>query len=240
MEDIRLALMSGVDIPIPQCQLILHQPKIKEISLIGERDFFIGVQCLNINKNMYLEDESLLQDLSNFQIFMKVLSDKRASDKKKNVIQVFSLILPNYQIAFLPSSLILKKDNQVITIDDNNFELFQNYLAQIFCLKSELSFGSFNPGGKKAKEIADKLNKARQRVAADKGEGDSSTLVTYMSCLSIALQIPVTQFADYTLFQLYDSLERYGLYTAWDIDLRVRLAGGDPKEKQENWMKSIH
>lgn len=240
MEDIRLALMSGVDIPIPQCQLILHQPKIKEISLIGERDFFTGVQCLNINKNMYLEDESLLQGLSNFQIFMKVLSDERASDKKENVMQVFSLILPNYQIALLPSSLILKKDNQVVTIDDNNFELLQNYLSQIFCLKSELSSGGFNPGGKKAKEIADKLNKARQRVAADKGEGDSSILVTYMSCLSIALQIPITQFADYTLFQLYDSIERYGLYTAWDVDLRVRLAGGDPKEKQENWMKSIH
>ena len=101
MEDIRLALMSGVDIPIPQCQLILHQPKIKEISLIGERDFFTGVQCLNINKNMYLEDESLLQGLSNFQIFMKVLSDERASDKKENVMYNIYNIKLDLEVEFV-------------------------------------------------------------------------------------------------------------------------------------------
>ena len=32
--DIRLALMTGVDIPIQELQLILHQPTIKEISLM--------------------------------------------------------------------------------------------------------------------------------------------------------------------------------------------------------------
>ena len=46
MKDIKLALMTGVDIPIPECQITLHQPTIKEISMIGEEDFFIGVQCL--------------------------------------------------------------------------------------------------------------------------------------------------------------------------------------------------
>jgi hypothetical protein len=50
--DIRLALMCGTDIPIPECQLIIHQPTIKEIALIGEEDFFMGGQCFNINKNL--------------------------------------------------------------------------------------------------------------------------------------------------------------------------------------------
>ena len=40
--DYRLALMCGNDIPIPECQLIVHQPSIKEISYIGEKDFFAG------------------------------------------------------------------------------------------------------------------------------------------------------------------------------------------------------
>ena len=48
--DLRLALMSGIDIPIPECQLVLHQPTIKEIAYIGEKNFFIGVHCLNIRK----------------------------------------------------------------------------------------------------------------------------------------------------------------------------------------------
>ena len=31
--DIRLALMCGTDIPLPECQLVIHQPRIKEIAL---------------------------------------------------------------------------------------------------------------------------------------------------------------------------------------------------------------
>ena len=42
--DIRLALMTGVDIPIPELQATLHQPTIKEISYLGEKEFLIGIQ----------------------------------------------------------------------------------------------------------------------------------------------------------------------------------------------------
>ena len=35
--DYRLALMTGIDIPIPECQLVIHQPSLKEISFIGEK-----------------------------------------------------------------------------------------------------------------------------------------------------------------------------------------------------------
>ena len=41
--DKRLALMCGTDIPVPECQLFIHQPRIKEIALIGEADFFSGI-----------------------------------------------------------------------------------------------------------------------------------------------------------------------------------------------------
>jgi len=37
-----LALMTGVDIPIPELQLTLHQPTIKEISLLdSELSYFL-------------------------------------------------------------------------------------------------------------------------------------------------------------------------------------------------------
>jgi hypothetical protein len=44
--------MCGTDIPIPECQLIVHQPRLREIALIGDSDFFTGVQTLSVNKNM--------------------------------------------------------------------------------------------------------------------------------------------------------------------------------------------
>ena len=50
MFDYRLALMTGVDIPIPELQVTIHQPTIKEISMIGEQDFFIGIQMLCIDR----------------------------------------------------------------------------------------------------------------------------------------------------------------------------------------------
>jgi hypothetical protein len=58
--DIRLALMCGTDIPVSDCRIVIHQPKIKEIALIGEEDFFTGVQCLNLNKMMFSQGENIL------------------------------------------------------------------------------------------------------------------------------------------------------------------------------------
>lgn len=241
MQDNRLALMTGVDFPVEECQLVVHQPKIKEIALIGERDFFTGIQILALNKNNYnTKDESVLQSLSNFQLFMKIITDERIKDKKENALQVLSLVLPNYKINFLPQSIYLSYDGEFKVIDENNFDIFQNTLSEIFCLKSEYGNTGFNPDGKRAQEIAEKLMRARQRVAADKGEENGSILTTYVSCISIAQQIPIQDVSEYTLFQLYDSLERFGLYNAWTIDLKVRLAGGKPDDKPENWMKNIH
>ena len=60
MEDMRLALMCGSDIPIPEIQTAVHQPKIKEIALIGEAEFFVAIQCLNVDKNLLRQDKTLL------------------------------------------------------------------------------------------------------------------------------------------------------------------------------------
>jgi hypothetical protein len=38
-----LALMCGSDIPIPECELVIHQPRMFEIALIGDEDFLVGV-----------------------------------------------------------------------------------------------------------------------------------------------------------------------------------------------------
>ena len=124
--DIKLALMAGIDIPIPELQLTIHQPTIKEIALIGETDFFIGIQCLTINKNMIAQGETLLGNTNNFQIFMTIMTEKETRDKKNAVLQVLTLILPNYKPMFTPRTLVLQGDNMV-TIDEKNFEFLQEW-----------------------------------------------------------------------------------------------------------------
>jgi len=47
---------------------------------------------------------------------------------------------------------------------------------------------SFNPKGRRAKEIAEKLMRARQRVAAQKSEGEGSIFARYVSVLTVGLE----------------------------------------------------
>ena len=73
MNDIRLALMCGTDIPVPILQASIHQPKIKEIALMGESDFFVAVQCLNINKDLLNQKfDYSYRDLQLFLNYCKV------------------------------------------------------------------------------------------------------------------------------------------------------------------------
>lgn len=242
MNDIRLALLTGIDIPIPECKLILHQPTIKEISYIGENDFFIGIQTICLNKSMFLQDKDVLDNVNNFQIFMTVINEKETEDKKHAVKQVLKISFPKYNVMFTPRSLIFQHESGNVTIDENNFEILQEYIRSVFCSKSgPMDQQAFNPANAKAKEIADKLMRGRQRVAEINGTANSSVFSQYLSSLTVGLNsMSLNDLLNCTMFQLYDLLERYLLYTNWDIDLRSRLAGAKPDSKPDNWMKNIH
>ena len=240
--DLRLALMAGVDIPVPECHIILHQPRIKEISYIGESVFFTAVQCLSLNKTSFIEDESLLNTTSNFQIFMTVMSSDEAVEKKQNVLQLLTLMFPQYKIILTPRSMLLNGNDSQSMIDESNFDIFQDVIRKVFCTSSSpMDQTTFNPADKKAEEIAAKLMKARQRVAEQNGAAGSSVFTQYLSILTVGLNsMSMSDLLNLTMYQLYDLIERYGLYAAWDIDVRSRLAGGTPDSKPDNWMKNIH
>ena len=242
MFDYKLALATGVDIPIPELQTVVHQPTILEVSMMGEKNFFVGIQLLCIQKTMYIEDENLLANTTNFQIFMTMINEKQIADKKEAVIQVLTLIFPNAQIIFTPRSLIIKQGEINSTIDEGNFEVLQIVLQDMFCL-NKTDQGTFNPANKKAKEIADKLMKARQKVAAVKAkeQGDVSMFGQYLSILTVGLgSMTLKDCMNLTMFQIYDLVERYTLYINWDIDIRSRMAGAKGDKPVENWMKNIH
>lgn len=246
MIDNRLSLMCGVDIPIPQCQIAVHQPRIKEIAMMGEKEYLIGAQVLCIDKNMYSQDENLLSDTNNFQIFMTIMFEKEVADKRAMVIQLLEILFPEFKVALTPRSMIFKNtkiaDAPSILIDESNFEFLQNVLKDIFCFSSsDPSQSSYNPQSDKAKEIAAKLMRGRQRIAAEKGEDKASTLTQYTSILTIGLNsMSLNDVMNLTMFQLHDLVQRYMLWVNWDLDIRTRLAGGSPDSSPDNWMKNIH
>ena len=243
--DLRLALMTGIDIPIVECGLTIHQPTIKEISYVGEEDFLTGVQVLCLNKTSFTQDETLLTTLNNFQIFMMIMQDKESVDKRQAVEAVFPILFPDYKVAIMVKSLVFMKreSDDIITIDEGNFNYIQEVLKKICCINSSaMQSAGFNPANDKAREIANKLMRGRQKVAAEKGENSNGSIFTqYVSM--VAIGIPSMSLADtllLTMFQLFDLIERYSLWTAWDIDIRVRLAGGSSEKQPDNWMKNIH
>ena len=239
--DYRLAMMCGTDLPVPECQLIIHQPRIKEISLLGEQEFFIGAQCLTLNKSMFVKDKEVLENINNFQIFMMVMNEKEAKDKRNATQQVLQLLLPSYKVLFTPRTLIFSQEGQNTIIDETNFDFFQEVLKLVFCAKNgPMDQQSFNPENQKAREIAEKLMRGRARIAAEKGGSNSSVLSQYLSILTIGTSMQLQNLMDLTMFQLYDLIERYDLYINWDIDLRSRLAGGKPDKHPDNWMKNLH
>ena len=189
MFDYRLGLMTGIDLPIPELQTTIHQPTIKEISLIGELDFFIGIQLLCIKKQMYIQDENLLISTNNIQIFMAIMNEKQTAEKKTAVQQVLTLLFPQSNVIFTPRSIVLNSPQGMVTIDEGNFEILQQLLNEQFCLKGS-GQEQFNPEGQKAKEIAQKLMRARQRVAEQKMQGESgsgSMFSQYLSILTSAI-----------------------------------------------------
>lgn len=241
--DYRLNLICGTDMLIPECNLVAHQPRIKEISFIGESDFFIGAQTLCLHKTMFIEDKTILDSINNFQIFMTIMLQDETKDKKANILNVLNLLFPLYKVNVTPNSLLFIKEGvPPIAVDGNNFEALQEVLRLIFCMHNgPMDQQAFNPANDKAREIAQKLMRGRQRVAAQNGNSNVSVFSQYMSILTIGLgSMSLQDLTNLTMFQLYDLMERYTLYTAWDLDVRQRLAGGKPEGTPDNWMKNIH
>lgn len=244
MADYRLALMTGIDIPMPEFTLIMHQPTIKEISFMGESRFFTAVQLLTIDEaflsNIMKNSEVQIQPQDLFKLFLQIMQDDK--EKQKILKDLLTLCFQKQKIIFTPRALnFLSENNEIIsTLNEDNFSIFQTYFQTVFCLSNRQDV-TYNPANAKAKEIANKLYRARQRVAAQQTEKDKKSLDTYISSMVIAIpSMSLNDVVNLTLYQLYDLLERYGLYVNWDLDIKCRLAGGGSEKEQESWMKNIH
>ena len=243
--DYRLALMTGVDIPIPECQLTVKQPRVHEISMIGERVFNVGAQLLCIDKEDF---QDTLPIDNNFNLLMMVLKEEEAREKKEDLKVVLQLLLPTYQIIFTPRSILCKKGEENLILDEGNFESFQNIAKKICGISKKTTEDGeihevYNPANEKARRIAEKIYKGRAELAKLRAEAnpDDSMFGRYISVLTLGIpSMSLEDLENLTVFQIMDLFERFTLKVQSDIDLKVRLAGGSPDKQAENWMKPLH
>jgi hypothetical protein len=239
-----LLLLSGNDIPFPEAQLVIHNPSIKEIGLIGEEAFFNGCAVLNFSKeNLSNEDRFNLRDLSEIEILMMMMDNNHPEMRKNrvNAFLVLTLLFPNYQLSTTKNSIVLKKDEQDFFINTENFLNFKEKLVHMFCLKGRGDdTTSYNPSGKYAQEIAEQFAKRRQILAERQGEQKITVLNRYASILATGLRLDLNSVLQYTVFQLYDQFDRYELYEQADFYIRARMAGASGMKEPDNWKKDIH
>lgn len=244
-----LTLISGIDVPIPEIGVNIHQPTIREIAYIGEKSFYEAAQTMIIQKegfingleNITQEDKIALSQMSNFEIFLKLVEANPLSSTK--VQMLLSLLFPDFNSSIEERFIFLvnPKEQKNILINDSNFEILQEAITTILCLQSGNTKEEFNPQGDRAREIAEKIKRGRERAARLKGEKrqQSSFLSKYISGLGIGTNtLNIHNVLDLTLYQLLNQLERYGLYTQYNISIQAKMAGAKDVEDVD-WLKDI-
>lgn len=245
-----LTLLSGIDIPIPELKVNIHQPTIREIAYIGEGSFYqastlflLDKERVALQEGMSDEDKAFLLSQSNFQVLMSILNQENAQQLKISILTLLTLLFPKHSIELEDRFILLSsQQGEISIVDENSFDLLQDIVRKILCLEGN-SDEEFNPVGDKAREIAEKIKRGRAKVAALKGEDSEqeiSILSRYVSGLSIGTNsLDINKILDLTLYQLFDQLERYGLYTAYDLGIKAKMAGAKDVEDVD-WLKNIH
>ena len=91
-----------------------------------------------------------------------------------------------------------------------------------------------------AKEIAEKLRKRQLKLAEDKPPQKLDIFARYSSVIAVGMGIDLKQVMEWTPYQLFDQYERFMLKTAYDINIKAKLAGAKDLKEAEDWMKDIH
>lgn len=239
-----LLLLSGVDIPFPQAQVNIHQPTIKEISIIGEEIFWSGCQFLNFSKSLFdkSQDKTDLDDKSDFEIFMSIIESPEAREYKNKVTFILALLFPEYEVHFKNGTIILLNEKGIFRIDNINFEEFKDIISSMFGLNDlKGEGGGFDPVDQRASKIAEKLQRARDKKNKSKDSIKKVAILSrYVSILATGANMDMNILMNYTVFQLKDVFKRYQMKQAFDMHLQAKMAGATDLDDVDNWMDDIH
>lgn len=243
--ELSLALITGGEIPFPEGGVTFHQPTLKEVGMIGEEAFFIGLDLLKFSKNsLKSEDRKSLEKQHDFNILLMILKDRNAVAQKNSVCakMLLALLLPEHKISYNQEEISFEKDDEIRYLNKDNFDDFKKLLVEMFTLnKKEEAAAQYNPKGEMAEAIAEKLKAAKEKISQeDKNKSKIDIISRYCSILSVAMQISLNDFKDYTVYQLFDTFKRYELKSSFDTYFQAKVAGATGMEEPEQWMKDIH
>lgn len=241
-----LTLLCGEDILLRDFNLIIHQPKIKEISLIGEESFFKMASFLSIDKQTVIdtlcetmnreEVESVYKDLTDYEIFYSLASvdSNKEFNMRDSAIQIFMVLFPDYNSSFEENGIyFITKENNFIVIDKHKYSEFREYIKEVLGMSGSDGEDEYNPVSDKAKEIAEKLKARKKRLAKNK-EKNINIIANYVSSLSIGVAgYNLEKVSNMTLYQVYDQMQRYSQWRDSEFRISMQLAGAKDVENKD-------
>ena len=232
-------LITGSKVFLEELGTYIHQPTVKQA--LDEQCFIRMLNIFTSDLSEFIDGET---SASLFEIILYVIIKDAEDDRSKqwDLARFFKVIMPDYNIDNLSEDglkLFSPNEGKTITIGNENFDIFREALIKIFRLEKGGKGSDFNPADDRAKEIAEKLKKARNIVAQQKKE-QPPTISDYITILAVGLQMDIRDLLELTLYQLFSLLERFNLYTTFKMDCDLKLAGGSGLDSVEYWAKSIN
>lgn len=66
-----LQIITGVDIPVPELGITVRQPRVREIAMLGEQQYFVALSVFKLSKEQ-LQIPS--EEVTNWMIFQESLN----------------------------------------------------------------------------------------------------------------------------------------------------------------------
>jgi hypothetical protein len=236
-------LMSGAPIHIPSLDLFIHQPKLHEIALIGEEQFYKSLSYFKIKKDLILniiQDESERANFAHLTDYdaLKIVINNEP-EIEKDMTMIFRLIIKELRsIRFNDGFLFISTESgQQYIINDESFSVIKGIIYQIFNLEDKEK--EFNPGSKAAEEMVNKIQERRRRLSELQGKKDQSVLGDFVSILAIGLKsLDINTILNLTLYQIFNIMKRFGMYNQYNIQIQALMQGAEDVELID-WLQKI-
>ena len=177
-----------------------------------------------------------LENKTNFDILIAILKERNAvMQKNRNCVEmVLALIFPYYTIDISNDCIILKKEEEIHLINNDNFESFKLIFNQMFSFSRE-DVRDYNPSGELARKIAEKFQKRHQKLAELKQDRKKIDILSrYVSVLAVGEHKDINSLLNLSVYQLFDEFERFKLKMHYDVYLQAKMAGAkDLKEVED-------
>lgn len=236
-----LQTISGIDIPVEGLGLTIHQPRINEIAILGQHNYFIALQVFRLNKQMLKVQTPEATDWAIFcqSVDQKITGIKSTRALVTNFLQLFM----KDKIMIGPRSLIVTTPEGIVNIEPEDFPKFQQLISNVggaSILQPQEE--TFNPKNRRAAEIAEKMKKARSRLAkvktAESGipQEAEGFLARYVRAVATVTANSLEQVSNMTLHQLTTVMQTYLAWEAYDLEIKSRLAGAKSDKQLVHWM----